>query len=232
MRATSSVGSMRQRQRRPLLGLLALSVAGFWATTALTEGRAFGLSPGRGGKLRVQRAQGGRPSIALMAVTSDAEVAFPPGEEKEMSDLEKFFDRWNTRGGAVLATFVALVGGLVLEKGLEFVGVESITAGIWTSGVFFFGLLIWTFQYVTRVMTKSTTYAEQLANYEQEVMIKRLRELDDEEIQALCEEVGITQEDISEAVGGKLQALSQKEKVLQLFRNTKMPKDPRTMMNS
>lgn len=155
-------------------------------------------------------------------------------DKSEMSDWELFLDRWNTRGGAVVATFLAIFIGYAFEKILEFAGVDSITAGIWTSAVFFFGLLVWTFTYMTRVMTKSTTYAEQLAKYEQDVMIRRLEELDPDEIAALCEEVGVTEKELQECMqeaGTSDKKLSQKEKVLAVFKNTpamlNTPQDPR-----
>eukprot|EP00913_Durusdinium_trenchii_P014099 g13233.t1 len=57
-----------------------------------------------------------------------------------------------------------------------------------------------------------------------EIMIRRLSELTDEEIDALCEEVGIENEDVSTALQGddKIKALSKKEQILELFRTTEM----------
>ena len=145
----------------------------------------------------------------------------------EPSDFDKFADKWNTRGGAILITVIGLFAGLGMEKFFEAVGVESTVAGIWTSCFFFVALLFWTSQYLFRVVNKSTTYAEQLASYEQEVMMRRLAELDDDEIEALCAEVGVSVKEIEEVVGDKRAALTQKEKVLELFKNSQMPVDPR-----
>ena len=43
-------------------------------------------------------------------------------------------------------------------------------------------------RYLWRVENKQTTYAKQLSQYEQEIMIRRLSELSEEEIDALCAE--------------------------------------------
>lgn len=213
------------------MGLVVLSIAGHWASSSVCSGQTFAGVSLRVGSLCVADATYLMHSRRLPALAAAGPSdGTPPAEERNA--FSELYDRWNTRGGAVLVTFLGIIAGWLFEKALELVGVESMTAGIWTSGVFFVGLLFWTFQYITRVMTKSTTYAEQLANYEQEVMLKRLKELEEDEIAALCEEVGISQDDISGAVGDKLKALSQKEKIIQLFKNTKMPKDPRTILNT
>jgi len=159
------------------------------------------------------------------------EAAEPVKSEDEMSDWELLTDRFNTRGGAFLVVFAGLAAGLGLEKVIELFGVDSIYAGIWTSAIFFTGMMVWISQYLFRVMTKSTTYAEQLTRYEQEVMMRRLQELDEDEIEALCAEVGVTVEDLMGATDDKAKALSQKEKVLELFKNTKMPTDPRNFIS-
>mmetsp|Transcript_3090 Transcript_3090/g.9569 ORF Transcript_3090/g.9569 Transcript_3090/m.9569 type:complete len:235 (+) Transcript_3090:137-841(+) len=234
MPVAASAHAVRQQRRSPLLGIAILAFGGLQVLQAVLSGWAFtGITRdlGRSGKLPAPLPTPERRSSLVLAAAGGAERL---GGEKEMSDLDKFLDRWNTRGGAILATFIGLIVVWVFEKGLEIVGVDSATAGVWTSGVFFFGLLVWTGQYFTRVMTKSTTYAQQLENYEREVMIKRLQELDEEEIAALCEEVGVSPEEISDAVGGKVEALSQKEQVIKLFKNTTMPKDvdPRALMGS
>eukprot|EP00435_Cladocopium_sp_Y103_P009345 s2639_g2.t1 len=85
--------------------------------------------------------------------------------------------------------------------------------------------------YLWRVENKQTTYAKQLSQYEQEIMIRRLSELSEDEIDALCEEVGIANDDVEAALQGddKIKALSKKEQILELFRTTEMKTsmDPR-----
>ncbi|CAE7209036.1 sodA [Symbiodinium sp. KB8] len=55
-------------------------------------------------------------------------------------------------------------------------------------------------------------------------MIRRLSELTDDEIEALCAECGIETSDVDSALVGddKIKALSQKEKILELFKTTEM----------
>ena len=43
--------------------------------------------------------------------------------------------------------------------------------------------------YILRVATKDMTYAKQLKDYENAVIAKRLEELDEDEIQALVEDI-------------------------------------------
>jgi len=138
-----------------------------------------------------------------------------------MNDIEKFFDRWNTRGGSILATIIGIFGGFAMEKAIESAGVEPLTAGQIVTAIYSVGIMIWTGQYFFRVATKSTSYAQQLKDYEEEVMIKRLSELDDDEIDALCAEVGVSPEEISDTAEMKdetLKQLSQKEKVMEIFK--------------
>merc|ERR1712032_623210 len=172
---------------------------------------------------------GSPPSLQTAAVGTE--------DESEMSDWDRLVDRFNTRGGLIVASLLGTGSIFLLNKVLEAITGDTIQAGIWTTGVTFTALLGWTFTYFTRVATKSTTYAQQLADYEQKVMLRRLEELTDEEIAALCLEVGISevelQEVMSDTVGDKGSAskLSNKEKVLAIFKSTPTaaPQDPRMM---
>ena len=48
---------------------------------------------------------------------------------------------------------------------------------------------LWVGSYILRVATKDMTYAKQLKDYENAVIAKRLEELDEDEIQALVEDI-------------------------------------------
>merc|ERR1719215_2047208 len=138
-----------------------------------------------------------------------------------MSDIEKFFDRWNTKGGVVIGAVIAIFFGFAFQKVVVAVGVDELEAGLATTAIYFTGVCVWTFTYFTRVATKSTTYAEQLRDYDKQVMLARLSELDDDEIDALCAEVGVTEEELTDTVASKdekLKNLTQKEKVLEIFK--------------
>lgn len=216
------------RRRRTLAGVLLVTAAALLVLCA----PAFAVAPAtRAPAMRGSGAKAAQPPRTLLqAAVQEADV---PVKGEEMNDFEKFIDRWNTKGGLTIATFLAIFVGWAFEKALELGGVESLQAGIWTSAILFVVLLWWTSTYLFRVATKSTTYAQQLELYEREVMVKRLSELDDEEIAALCEEVGVTPAEIQASMGDKVKSLSQKDAVLQLFKNTKMPSaDPRSVLEN
>ena len=52
-----------------------------------------------------------------------------------------------------------------------------------------FTTVLWVSTYIFRVATKDMTYAKQLKDYENAVIAKRLEELDEDEIQALVEDI-------------------------------------------
>jgi len=69
-------------------------------------------------------------------------------------------------------------------------GVDGIDAGKWIGvGFTFFTTVLWVCTYIFRVATKDMTYAKQLKDYENAVIAKRLEELDEDEIQALVEDI-------------------------------------------
>mmetsp|Transcript_110872 Transcript_110872/g.155611 ORF Transcript_110872/g.155611 Transcript_110872/m.155611 type:complete len:213 (-) Transcript_110872:180-818(-) len=151
-------------------------------------------------------------------------------ETKEEDPFLAFLDRWSTNGGLLLGSFIGIALGLGLEKLLEYF-MDWTKAGMAVTGIYSAGLIIWLSQYLWRVENKQTTYAKQLSQYEQEIMIRRLSELSEDEIDALCAEVGIENDDVEAALKGddKIKALSKKERILELFRTTEMKTsmDPR-----
>ena len=78
-------------------------------------------------------------------------------------------------------------GGLYLV--LSLAGLNSISAGIWSQAIFAGGLLGWVLTYLTRVFSKQMTYNQQLQDYEDAVLQKRLDEMSDEEIAQLQAEL-------------------------------------------
>mmetsp|Transcript_23460 Transcript_23460/g.51037 ORF Transcript_23460/g.51037 Transcript_23460/m.51037 type:complete len:212 (-) Transcript_23460:188-823(-) len=151
-------------------------------------------------------------------------------DSKEDDPFLQFIDRWSTNGGLLLGSFIGIALGLGLEKLLENF-MDWTKAGMAVTGIYSAGLIVWLSQYLWRVENKQTTYAKQLSQYEQEIMVRRLSELTEEEIDALCEEVGIAKDDVEAALQGddKIKALSKKEQILELFRTTEMKTsmDPR-----
>lgn len=85
-----------------------------------------------------------------------------------------------------LGIFIA--AGLVYA-GLQVVGVDGINAGIWTQTLLVIGLVVWSLTYLLRVGNKKMTYNQQLKDYEEAVMQKRLEEMSPEELAQFQQEI-------------------------------------------
>jgi len=110
--------------------------------------------------------------------------------EAEKSSLPFWLDP-GTRGGAVFWSIVLFIVPLIgYSVVTNFFGVDGVEAGKYI-GVGFTAVatLVWVFTYIFRVATKDMTYAKQLKDYENAVIAKRLEELDEDEVQALVEEI-------------------------------------------
>lgn len=83
---------------------------------------------------------------------------------------------------------IFLAGGLVFLL-LELVGLDSQQAGIWSQAVLVFGLIGWLLTYLFRAATKQMTYNQQLKDYEDAVLQKRLEEMTPEELEKLQAEI-------------------------------------------
>lgn len=83
---------------------------------------------------------------------------------------------------------IFLAGGLVFLL-LELVGLDSQQAGIWSQAVLVFGLIGWLLTYLFRAGTKQMTYNQQLKDYEEAVLQKRLEEMTPEELEKLQAEI-------------------------------------------
>ncbi|HHP7230401.1 MAG TPA: DUF3007 family protein [Xenococcaceae cyanobacterium] len=81
------------------------------------------------------------------------------------------------------------VGGGIIYLVFQTVGFDSITAGIWTQTLLVAGLIGWSFTYLLRVFTKNMTYNQQLKDYEDAVLQKRLDEMSPEELAKLQAEI-------------------------------------------
>jgi hypothetical protein len=112
------------------------------------------------------------------------------GEQQEKSKLPFFLDV-GTKGGALFLSFALfLVPILFWEIVTNVFGVDGLEAGRWIGvGFTILSTLAWLSTYVFRVATKDMTYVQQLKDYENAVLAKRLEELDDDEVLALVEEM-------------------------------------------
>lgn len=79
--------------------------------------------------------------------------------------------------------------GGVIYLVLKLAGLDGLSAGIWSQVIFLGGLLAWVITYLTRVLTKNMTYNQQLEEYEEAVLRKRLEEMSPEELAKLQAEV-------------------------------------------
>lgn len=79
--------------------------------------------------------------------------------------------------------------GGILYFIFQVVGVNGIEAGIWTQAVLVGGLVGWLLTYLFRVTNSNMTYNQQLKDYEDAVLQKRLEEMTPEELAQLQAEV-------------------------------------------
>ncbi|CAN6443257.1 unnamed protein product [Victoria cruziana] len=95
-----------------------------------------------------------------------------------------------TRKDVLLIGLGVTVAGVALKSGLEFVGVDPLQAGNVVQLVVVLGLTIgWISTYMFRVSNKEMTYAQQLRDYENKVMQKRLEGLSEAELEELIAQV-------------------------------------------
>ncbi|MBF2034811.1 MAG: DUF3007 family protein [Leptolyngbyaceae cyanobacterium T60_A2020_046] len=83
---------------------------------------------------------------------------------------------------------VTVVGGL-LYLGLKLGGLDDLSAGLWSQVIFLGGVLGWVATYLFRVVNRKMTYNQQLKDYEDAVLAKRLAELSPEELAQIQAEI-------------------------------------------
>ncbi|KAK1318244.1 hypothetical protein QJS10_CPB04g00523 [Acorus calamus] len=95
-----------------------------------------------------------------------------------------------SRKDVLLIGLGVTVIGVGLKSGLEFFGVDPLQAGNVVQLVLVLGVTVgWISTYIFRVSNKEMTYAQQLRQYEKQVMEKRLEGLTEAELEALLEQV-------------------------------------------
>jgi hypothetical protein len=98
---------------------------------------------------------------------------------------------------AIGIAFGVFVAGGIMYVVLQIAGLDSFKAGIWSQLLLVGGLVGWLLSYLFRVGSKNMTYNQQLKDYEEAVLQKRLEEMTPEELAQLQAE--IEQENRSEA---------------------------------
>jgi hypothetical protein len=81
------------------------------------------------------------------------------------------------------------VAGGVLYLVLLWAGLDSVDAGIWSQAALVGGLVGWLLTYLFRAVTQNMTYNQQLQDYEDAVLQKRLEEMTPEELAKLQAEI-------------------------------------------
>jgi len=113
-----------------------------------------------------------------------------PEATTKKSNLPMLLDP-GTKGGALFLSLVLFIIPIIIYEIVTLgLGVDGVEAGKWIGvGFTFFTTVLWVSTYIFRVATKDMTYAKQLKDYENAVIAKRLEELDEDEIQALVEDI-------------------------------------------
>ncbi|MBD2546472.1 DUF3007 family protein [Planktothricoides raciborskii] len=81
-----------------------------------------------------------------------------------------------------------LAGGLVYLA-LEFAGLDSQSAGIWSQAVLVGGVVGWLLTYLFRALTQQMTLNQQIKEYKEAVLTKQLEEMSPEELAKLQAEI-------------------------------------------
>jgi Protein of unknown function (DUF3007) len=85
--------------------------------------------------------------------------------------------------------FGVFVAGGLLYLAFSWAGLDGLSAGIWSQVILVAGLLGWVATYVARAVGKKMTYYQQIEDYEEAVLQKRLEEMSPEELAQLQAEV-------------------------------------------
>lgn len=109
-----------------------------------------------------------------------------PLRAKESEDIDNDIVEFGySRKDVILLCTLPLIGGYATYYGLQkFLGLNPIQAGNYVQVIFVFILCVgWCGTYLFRVGTKNMTYTQQLKDYEEAVMEKRLEEMSESEIE-------------------------------------------------
>ncbi|KAK1294072.1 hypothetical protein QJS10_CPA16g01227 [Acorus calamus] len=121
--------------------------------------------------------------------TGSSSSSGSPDDSKTTPDQEKVPFGYSRKDVLLIGLGVTVIG-VGLKSGLEFFGVDPLQAGNVVQLVLVLGLTVgWISTYIFRVSNKEMTYAQQLRQYEKQVMEKRLEGLTEAELEALLEQV-------------------------------------------
>lgn len=159
------------------------ATAAVLAAAGFRSGRTTCLPAGHSGKIVLQ------PNELLRSVRQRRRFALRSSSD-DSKPTEKETPFGYTRKDVLLIGLGVTVFGVALKYGLELVGVDPLQAGNVVQLVIVLGMTVgWISTYMFRVANKDMTYAQQLRDYEKQVMEKRLESLSEAELQGLLEQV-------------------------------------------
>ncbi len=88
--------------------------------------------------------------------------------------------------GVGIGIFIA--GGVIYLL-LQQLGLDGLSAGIWSQALLVGGLVGWLLTYLFRVSNKNMTYSQQIEDYKEAILQKRLEEMTPEELAKLQAEI-------------------------------------------
>ncbi|MBD2017815.1 DUF3007 family protein [Microcoleus sp. FACHB-53] len=90
---------------------------------------------------------------------------------------------------AIGIAFGVFAAGGIIYVVLQVAGLDSLKAGIWSQALLVGGLIGWLLTYLFRVSNKNMTYNQQVKDYKEAVLQKRLEEMTPEELTQLQAEI-------------------------------------------
>lgn len=131
-------------------------------------------------------------SFALRESNLENDLA---SREPTAKDRLKAWISLDTRGGVIVWSVILTAIPYSVYSVLVSSGLDSDKVGAYVGSLFvLLSCVLWASTYLFRVANKDMTYAQQLRDYENAVLKKRLEELADDEIQALMEEIELEDE--------------------------------------
>ncbi|EAZ90578.1 DUF3007 family protein [Crocosphaera chwakensis] len=89
----------------------------------------------------------------------------------------------------IIVSLGIFVTGGIIYLVFQAIGFDGLSAGVWSQALLVVIVLGWTLSYLFRVANKDMTYNQQLKDYEDAVLQKRLEEMTPEELEKLQREI-------------------------------------------
>lgn len=89
----------------------------------------------------------------------------------------------------IIIGFGLFIGGGLLYLVLQWWGLDSISAGIWSQAFLVGGLILWLLTYLWRVLRNDMTYHQQVNDYENAFFQKQLEKMTPAEIERIAREI-------------------------------------------